>query len=94
MSNAFIIYGNQKVPFEIPPQWNLLTFADFGDQQLHRDVTQLTKKALKNPIQSDLLKDCLSSSDRVAVLIEDLTRASPNKQIREYFLEGLVDAGR
>ena len=93
MSNAFILYGNQKVHFKIPPAWKLLTFADLIDQPVPRDISELTKKTLRNPIQSSPLKDRLSSSDRVAVLIEDLTRASPKRLILESLLEELDDVG-
>ncbi len=93
MEKAFTLYGSQKVNFKIPPQWNLLTFADFIDQPVPSDISELTKKTLRNPIQSPLLKDHLSPSDRVAVLIEDLTRASPKRLILESLLEELDDAG-
>jgi len=93
MDKAFIIYGKQKVHFEIPPAWKLLTFADLIDQPVPGDISELTRKTLRNPIQSSLLKDCLSSSDRVAVIIEDLTRPSPKRLILESLLEDLDDAG-
>jgi len=89
MEKAFIIYGKQKVHFEIPPTWELLTFAGLIDQPVTGDISELTRKTLRNPIQSSLLKDCLSSSDRVAVIIEDLTRTSPKKLILETLIEEL-----
>ena len=93
MEKAFIFYQHQKIPFEIPPKWKVLTFAQFNDSPLLRNVRELTKNAIKNPIQSPSLKDSLSSSDRVAVLIEDLTRSSPKRLILESLLEELDDAG-
>ena len=93
MEKAFIFYQHQKIPFEIRPKWKVLTFAQFNDYPLRRNVRELTKNAIKNPIQSPSLKDSLSSSDRVAVLIEDLTRSSPKRLILESLLEELDDAG-
>jgi len=89
MEEAFLFYQHRKSPFEIPPQWKVLTFAKFNDYSLQRDVKELTKNALNNPIQSRSLKDSLSPSDRIAIIIEDLTRPSPKRLILEALLEEL-----
>lgn len=92
MEKSFVIHNGQKFPFEIPSDWKLLTFADFNDKPIRNDVRQLAKKTLKEPIGAPLLRDRLSSSDRVAVLIEDITRASPKKLILETLLEEFNDS--
>ena len=89
MKNAFIFYGQKKIPFEIPSQWKLLTFAKFDEYPSQKDVKKLTKIALKNPIHAKALKNILSPSDKVAIVVEDLTRASPKKLILEALLEEL-----
>jgi nickel-dependent lactate racemase len=93
MEKAFIFYQHQKIPFEIPPKWKVLTFAQFNDYPLRRNVRELTKNAIKNPIQALSLKDSLSPSDRIAIIVEDLTRPSPKRLILESLLEDLDDAG-
>ena len=87
MQKAFIFYQHQKIPFEIPPNWKLLTFAQFSDYSIRRNVRELTKNALRKPIHAKALKDSLSPSDKVAIVVEDLTRASPKKLILETLLE-------
>jgi len=89
MEKAFIFYQDQKIHFEIPPKWKVLTFAQFNDYPLQRNVRELTKIALKNPIQSRSLKDSLSPSDRIAIIVEDLTRPSPKRLILEALMEEL-----
>jgi nickel-dependent lactate racemase len=89
MEKAFIFYQYQKIHFEIPPKWKVLTFAQFNDYPLQRNVRELTKIALKNPIQSRSLKDSLSPSDRIAIIVEDLTRPSPKRLILEALMEEL-----
>ena len=89
MKSAFIFHRHKKIPFEIPSQWNLLTFAKFDEYPAHKDVRELTKNSLKNPIRAKALKDSLSPSDKVAIVVEDLTRASPKKIILETLLEEL-----
>jgi nickel-dependent lactate racemase len=89
MEKAFIFYQHQKIPFELPPKWKVLTFAKFKDYPFKENVRKLTKNALKNPIRSRSLKDILSPSDRIAIIVEDLTRPSPKRLILEALMEEL-----
>lgn len=93
METPFIIKRGQKEFFNIPSEWNLLTFAILDDQPQPDDVSGLTKKALRNPIESSRLAERLSPSDTIAILIEDLTRASPKGVILKAVLEELERAG-
>ena len=94
MSKAFIYHQHKKIYFEIPSQWNVLTFAKFDEYPIQRDVRELTKKTLIAPIHAKTLKDSLYPSDKVAIIVEDLTRASPKRLILETLVEELeaVDA--
>ncbi len=89
LKDAFIIHGNRKLSFKIPPEWRLLTFAALTEQPPSRDIKDIIIKALRNPIQSASLKERLSPSDMIAVIIEDITRASPKKLILETLLDVL-----
>ena len=93
MKTPFIIKRGQKEFFNIPPEWNLLTFAILDDQPAPGDVSVLASKALKNPIESSCLDERLSPSDTIAILVEDLTRASPKGIILKAVLEELGKAG-
>lgn len=93
METPFIIKSGKKEFFNIPPEWNLLTFAILDDQPAPNDVSDLTKKALRNPIESSRLAELLSPSDTIAILIEDLTRASPKGIILRAVLGELGEAG-
>ncbi|MBN1276780.1 MAG: nickel-dependent lactate racemase [Deltaproteobacteria bacterium] len=92
MKKPFIIQRGRKNYFELPSGWELLCFADFNDQKAGQDVKDLARKSLNNPIQSPLIKDCLSPSDSIAVIIEDLTRASPKRLVLEVLLKELESA--
>ena len=93
METPFIIKRGQKEFFNIPPEWNLLTFAILDDQPALNDVSDLAKKALRNPIESPRLTERLSPSDTIAILVEDLTRASPKGVILKAVLEELEKVG-
>jgi nickel-dependent lactate racemase len=92
MDTPFIIHRGQRQFFNIPSAWNVLTFASLDDQPQLRDVSGLTKKALSCPTGSSPLNERLSPSDTVAILIEDLTRASPKGIILKAVLEELEKA--
>ncbi len=93
MGKYFVTYRGEKYHFETPPDWKVLTFATFQDHTGEKDVEQLTRQALKNPVGTAPLKGRLSSSDRVAIIIEDLTRTSPKKTVLKTLLEALGEAG-
>lgn len=90
MENAYIFYGGEKREFKIPPEWNVLTFADFRGQETKRDTKALAVNCLEHPVGAPPLKERLTSSDRIAVLVEDTTRASPKGKILEVLLEELA----
>jgi nickel-dependent lactate racemase len=92
MEDVFIRYRHKKMPFDLPHHWRLLTFAAFEDRQERGDVETLTKRVLKAPVRSAPLRERISPSDTVAVLIEDQTRSSPKKSILKALLEELDEA--
>lgn len=87
MNQLFLFYRHKKTPIQIPQDWNLLTFAYLGDAQEVRDPVELAAKSLRNPVGAPRLTERLSPSDRIAVLVEDITRASPKRLILRALLE-------
>jgi lactate racemase len=92
MVNVFIIKKGEKVFFDLPAGWNLLTFADPHDPPPAADIGGLAKRVLNCPVGSPALQERLSPSDTVAILVEDLTRASPKGIILKAVLEELEEA--
>jgi lactate racemase len=87
MKNLFLQYRNRKTPLTVPPAWKILSFADFADSPGVDHIRERTRTVLKNPIGTGPLPELVTENDRVAVLIEDLTRPSPKKIILEAILE-------
>jgi nickel-dependent lactate racemase len=87
MKNLFLYYQNRKTPLPVPPAWKILSFADFGDSPGVNNIRERTQTVLQNPIGERPLSELVTEKDRVAVLIEDLTRPSPKKIILEAVLE-------
>jgi lactate racemase len=93
MHTLFIIKKGEKVSFDLPAEWNLLTFAEPKNLPPAGDIRGLARKALEHPVGRPALREQLSPSDTVAVLIEDLTRASPKGIILRAVLEELEQTG-
>lgn len=93
MENLYLIRKGKPVPFELPPRWNLLSFAAFPDQGRVQDPGALTRRALGDPIGAPTLKEAISPDHRVAILVEDITRASPKGLILEVLTQELQKIG-
>jgi len=91
MKEPFIIYNGKKRFLNLPSEINILTFADFKEGKKETDLKQLLKRAIENPIKSPKLQDMLSPSDKIAILVEDLTRPSPKRIILETLLEEIEE---
>jgi lactate racemase len=89
MEELFIRYRNRKLTFEIPRHWRLATFARFADHPLRESVEDITREALTRPIGSAPLGRRIKAHDRVAIIVEDLTRASPKEAILGTLLKEL-----
>ncbi len=89
MAELYIHYQNQKQPFDLPPKWRLLTFAELPERSGQRDVVSRTRQVLQSPVGHAALGRCLSSSDKVAILIEDPSRASPKQLVLKALLKEL-----
>lgn len=93
MERLFVRYGSEKRYFDLPSGWKKLTFATFQEHTGREDVGRLARMALERPVGSRPLKDLISPKSRIAILIEDKTRASPKKIILRVLLEELARIG-
>lgn len=89
MNKNYIRYGREKIFFDVPESWNLLTFAAFEDKSSFKEIDNLITHAIKNPIGAAPLEKQLKPSDKVAVLVEDNTRNSPKQHVLRLCLDYL-----
>lgn len=87
--SSFVRYGHEKLYFNVPESWNVLTLASFEEHPDINDVKELSVSALNNPVNAPALKDSVAPSDKIAILIEDNTRNSPKKHILRVLLNHL-----
>jgi hypothetical protein len=93
LEKLYIIRKGKPISFELPAGFRLLSFAAFPEHGHVRDPRALSRQSLRNPIGSPALASCLSSGQRVAILVEDVIRSSPKGFILEALLQELRGIG-
>jgi len=93
MRDLFIHQGGTRRRFSLPEGWRLLTFAARTDAPALTDIRAAVRRSLDRPFGGPRLAERVSPSDRVAILVEDLTRTSPKRILLETVLADLVGAG-
>ena len=92
MTELFLRLHDRRVHFHIPPQWRLLSFAEFTDRPEPADVVGMVRRALKKPIDHPPLSEAAGSSDKIAIVIEDPSRSSPKQLVLRALLLELAEA--
>lgn len=93
MKQAYLKYRRCETFFQIPSNWNVLTFAAFEEHPARDDIQKMVRTALKNPVSTPPLSKVLSQKDNIAIIIEDLTRTSPKKEVLTALLTYLEQVG-
>jgi len=95
MGKNYYLYSsrNQKVHFSLPSQWSVLHFIESGEDGPPPDVLQMVRKALEAPLGTAPLNNLVSSSDRIAIIVDDWTRPTPVPEILQVLLPHLAING-
>ncbi|MGD9007629.1 MAG: lactate racemase domain-containing protein [Desulfobacteraceae bacterium] len=93
MTSAHLQSIHGAVPFTVPAQWQVLTHAAFSDLPAKGTAGELVAKALSAPVNALPLNKRLAADNTVAIIVEDLTRCSPKKEILPVLLEELDAIG-
>jgi nickel-dependent lactate racemase len=81
MKKAFINRRKEKLEFEIPSHWNLLTLAEFVDHEPKPNIRAIARDSILHPVSSPPLFELVSDEDTIAIILEDLSRVSPKKEV-------------
>jgi lactate racemase len=85
---------DRKYYFALPPGWVATHFAESqGGGQTAPSVTQMTLEALARPVGAVPLSDMTLSCKRIAVIVDDVTRPTPVREILEVLLPQLTKRG-
>ncbi len=92
---SFQLYykGNEKVSFELPRTWEVLTYVEPESRKIELRVDQMVNRALDQPVGMSRLEDLLKPKDSVTIAIDDGTRPTPVGKILPALLERLNAIG-
>jgi len=81
-------YGASHIRIDVPAR-NLLAIASPKDTAPAEDLDLLVRKALRAPLGMPAFADLLGAGQRLVILIDDLTRPTPVRQILPILLDEL-----
>ena len=81
-----IPYGKKKITFEIPSESNV-TLVKTKSNQIITDIAEATKHTLTHPINSKRLSEILEIDNTVCVIVTDITRNCPDREILPPLIE-------
>ena len=87
-----LAYGHGYLPIELPDERTIVIEPDCLPGL--NDEKGAILDALANPIDARPIRDIIKPTDKVVILVTDLTRATPNERIIPWLLEHLSDVPR
>ncbi|MFQ5572711.1 MAG: nickel-dependent lactate racemase, partial [Nitrosopumilaceae archaeon] len=90
MTSFKIPYGKKVISFEIPSEFKV-TVAKSNSVTPINNISKSTKNALLNPINSKRLSELIKKDDSVCIIVTDITRASPDKEILPQLIEQIIE---
>jgi nickel-dependent lactate racemase len=87
-------YNEKPVTFILPKDWNLLAMAEPTSVPAARNVAAAVKQAINNPIGMPKLDTLFPLTNRkVAIMVDDTTRPTPQSQLIPPLMEVLAALG-
>lgn len=85
-------YGDTPVDIDFPASWDVTVCHTPGQRAPRLDDSAI-REAFGNPIGSRTIEQAARGKKRVAILFDDMTRATPTHDLLPYVLEELAHAG-
>jgi nickel-dependent lactate racemase len=76
--NYYLNYSGSKLEFSLPSEWNVLSSQDCAKAPLVEDVAKEVERALDNPIGTQHLERLARPGMKIALLFDDIQRATPS----------------
>ena len=95
MSKRFQLFykENEKVTFELPEDWELLTYVEPESREIRMSLEQMVNYALEHPVGMPRLEELLGPDSTVAIAIDDWTRPTSVGKILPVLLKRLDALG-
>jgi nickel-dependent lactate racemase len=92
MAKLSFPYGKGFIDFDVPGK-NLRMVLRPNEVPALKDLGRSISEAIRNPIGTKRLREIVRKGDRVAIVMNDITRPVPNDQILPFVLEDLAESG-
>jgi nickel-dependent lactate racemase len=87
MSGYFLMGAEEEVLFDLPGKWKVLTNAVLEAEEIHQTIPEMVAHAIGNPIGTPPLKELIKPTDRVTIIVDDMTRPTPKKELLACLLD-------
>ncbi|WNY24579.1 nickel-dependent lactate racemase [Methanolapillus millepedarum] len=90
--NIQVPYGSTRIDFEIPESNFIGYVLPTDEEESTVSSDEIVKNALKNPIGTKRLSEMAEPFQKIAVIVNDVTRPTPSKYLLPFVLEELKAA--
>ena len=91
--NISVPYGGGQKTFQIPESSFLKTVLPADEETVLGSSDNLIRNALSSPIGKQRLSELTNPSQKIAIIINDITRPTPSAYLIPFVLEELFAAG-
>jgi nickel-dependent lactate racemase len=92
MVEVEISYGKKNLTVQVPEK-NLLDYACLPDVPGVANEAEAITRALKNPIEMESLEKLAAPGQKIAIIVDDITRPTPTHKFLAPIVEELESAG-
>ena len=85
-------YGDKRLPLEFPPSWDVRLYPMNGDQYQPLNDEDL-RAILSHPIGTKTIRELAQGRREVAIVVDDMTRATAPSLVLPHILEDLHKSG-
>lgn len=93
MKPYFLWEKKGKRYFQLPPRWQVLRNLDLPCEGPTQSLDEMLEESLSHPIGTPPLREMVRPEDRILLLVDDLTRPTPKKEILTFLIRHLEATG-
>jgi nickel-dependent lactate racemase len=93
MERYFLMGADEKRQFDLPAKWKVLANAVLEAEEIRQSVPEMVTRSVENPVGTPPLEKLIKPSDRVTIVVDDMTRPTPKKEILTRLLDHLKAFG-
>jgi nickel-dependent lactate racemase len=93
MGRYFLMGAEEKVLFDLPGKWKVLVNAVLEAEETRQSVSEMVTHSTGNPVGTPPLEKLIKPTDSVTIVVDDMTRPTPKKEIMTCVLDQLKASG-